>query len=321
MAEKTPASSKHTSEKKPKPSLWLLGGLTPLKLGKNVWKELDHDEVGVRAASLAYYFVLAVFPAMLFILSIVGFFAASGTKMQQLLYSDLARVLPNSASELFHKTMDEIVKASGAGKAIVGIVGALWSASGGVSAVMQCLNIAYEVKERRPWWKQKLIAVGLTLALAVLVLSALGIVLFGGMAADHFANHGTFGHATILAWRIVQWPLVLAFMFAAFAVTYYYAPDLEEPEWHWITPGSALGLVFWLLASVLFKVYLHFFNSYSKSYGSLGAAIILLLWLYITGYAILFGGEVNSEIGRAADAAAGVQTQPQDTDEHPKKAA
>lgn len=307
------------AKKQEKPSLWKFGGLTPIALGKNVWKELDHDEVGVRSASLAYYFILAVFPAMLFILSIVGFFAAAGTKLQQMLYSDLARVLPGGATDLVHKTLDEIVKASGAGKAIVGIVGALWSASGGVSAMMQCLNIAYEVKERRSFIKQKLVAVGLTLSLAVLVLSALAIVLFGGIAADYVAHHGLGFAAT--AWTILQWPVVLGFMFAAFAVTYYFAPDLEEPEWHWITPGSFMGLLFWLVASFAFKLYLHFFNSYSKTYGSLGAAIILLLWLYITGYAILFGGEVNCEIGRAADAAAGVKTQPQDTNEHPKKAA
>jgi membrane protein len=110
------------------------------------------------------------------------------------------------------------------------------------------------------------------------------------------------GNVTVIAWKIVQWPIVLAFMFAAFATTYYFAPNLKEPEWHWITPGSGLGLVFWLVASLGFKLYLHFFNSYSKTYGSLGAVIILLLWLYITGFAILIGGEINAAIGRAADA-------------------
>src|SRR5205823_1719788 len=121
-------------------------------------------------------------------------------------------------------------------------------------------------------------------------------------AAEFVGSHTGIGDSLVLMWKLVQWPVVLAFMFGAFAVTYYFAPDLEEPEWHWITPGAALGLVCWLVASFGFKIYLSYFNSYSKTYGSVGAVIILLLWLYITGYSIMLGGEVNSEIGRAGDA-------------------
>jgi membrane protein len=285
-----------------KPSLWKFGGLTPLKLGQQVWKEIGEDEVSVRSAALAYYFVLAVFPAMLFLLSLLGFFAAAGTQLRETLFSTLARVLPGSASDLVHKTLDEVTRSSGAGKALFGILAALWSASSGVSAIIQCLDIAYDVKEDRPFWKQKAIAIGLTLALAVLVIGALGLMLYGGDVADWLGSHVGLGHTFVLMWKIVEWPLVLAFMFAAFTVTYYFAPNLKEPEWHWITPGSTLGLVLWLVASFAFKLYLHFFNSYSKTYGSVGAMIILLLWLYITGFAILVGGEVNSVIGRATEA-------------------
>jgi len=287
---------------KPKPSLWKLGGLTPLSLGKQVWKDIGEDEVSVRSAALAYYFVLAIFPAMLFLLSLLGYFAAAGTQLRETLFTTLARVLPGSASDLVHKTLDEVTRSSGAGKALFGILGALWSASSGVSAVQESLNIAYDVKEDRPMWKQRAIAVGLTFALAVLVLGALALTLYGGDAAEWLGSHIALGQAAVIAWKIVQWPVVLGCMFLAFAVTYYFAPSLEEPEWHWITPGSALGLVFWIVASLGFKIYLHFFNSYSKTYGSVGAVIILLLWLYITGLAILVGGEVNSAIGHAADA-------------------
>jgi len=284
------------------PSLWKFGGLTPLRLGKQVWKDIGEDEVSVRSAALAYYFVLAIFPAMLFVLSLLGFFANAGTHLRESLFTTLARLLPGSASDLIHKTLDEVTRSRGAGKAVFGILAALWSASSGVSAVIESLNIAYDVKEDRPTWKQKGVAVGLTLALAVLVLGALGLTLYGGDAADYLGAHLGIGPAIVVLWKIVQWPLVLGFMFAAFATTYYFAPNLEEPEWHWITPGSVLGLFFWLVASFAFKIYLHFFNTYSKTYGSVGAVIILLLWLYITGFAILVGGEVNSAIGRAADA-------------------
>lgn len=284
-----------------KPSLWKFGGLTPLGLGKKVVGDIGDDEVSVRSAALAYYFLLAVFPAMLFVLSLLGFFAGTGTQLRENLFTSLGHVLPGSASELVHKTLDEITRSSGAGKAIFGILGALWSASSGITAVMESLNIAYDVKEDRPLWKQRAVAVGLTLALAILVLAALGLMLFGADAADWLGSHVGLGNALVMGWKIVQWPLVVAFMFLAFATTYYFGPNLQEPEWHWITPGSVLGLIFWIAASFGFKVYLHFFNSYSKTYGSVGALIILLLWLYITGFAILVGGEVNSAIGRAGD--------------------
>ena len=295
----------NTAERRP--SLWALGGLGPLGLAKRVGKEIGEDEIPLRSTSLAYYFILAVFPAMLFVLSILGFFATAGSHLQQSLFTNLARMMPGSASEQIQKTLQEVTSASGAGKAIFGILGALWAASQGVTAVMESLNIAYEVDEDRPWWKKKAVAVGLTLTLAVLVLCALGLMLFGGKAADFVGAHVGMGTVLVMLWKIVQWPLVLAFMFAAFAVTYYFGPNLKKPEWQWITPGSLLGLVGWLVASFGFKIYLHYFNSYSKTYGSLGAVIILLLWLYITGFCILLGGEVNSEIGRAGDAQQGKQ--------------
>ena len=287
---------------KEKPSLWKFGGLTPLGVGKQVWKDIGEDEVAVRSAALAYYFVFALFPAMLFILSLLGFFAGPGSQLRETLFASFARVLPGSAADLIHKTLDEVTRSSGAGKALFGIVGALWSASSGITAVMESLNIAYDVKEDRPMWKQRALAVGLTVALAVLVLLALGLTLYGGDIADWVGAHVGLGQMAVISWKILQWPLVLGCMFLAFATTYYFAPNLKEPEWHWITPGSALGLISWVVASLGFKLYLHFFNSYSKTYGSVGAMIILLLWLYITGFAILVGGEVNSAIGRAGDA-------------------
>ena len=282
-----------------KPSLWKLGGLSPFNLAKRVWKETTEDDISARSASLAYYFILAVFPAMLFVLSVVGLLTPAGSQWQASLFTTLARVMPDSAFDLVQKTFKEVARASGAGKAAFGILGALWAASQGVTAVMRSLNIAYEVSERRPWWKQKVVALGLTLGISVLVLGALGLMLFGAPAARSLAAHLGLGHSLVIAWHLVQWPLVLGFMFAAFAVTYYFAPHLKSPEWHWITPGSVTGLTCWMLASFALKTYLHFFNSYSKTYGSLGAVIILLLWLYMTGFSILLGGEVNSEIEKA----------------------
>jgi membrane protein len=295
--------------------------LKPYALGQKLWKEFNDDEVTTRAASLAYYFLLAVFPAMLFLLSMLGYFAAFGSQIRDNLFQLLARVLPASAGELVQKTIEEIIKANGAGKAIFGVVGALWAASSGVGAIMQCLNVAYDVEETRPWWKKPIISVGLTIALSVLIISAITLVLYGGQLAQLVAKHVGFGTVFVTGWKIAQWPIALGFMFLAFAVVYYFAPNVKAPEWHWITPGSGLGVIVWLGASFGLRIYLHYFNSYSKSYGSLGAVIILLLWLYLTGIAIMVGGEVNSIIAHE-DAVVRSGAKPEKVREtHPKIAA
>jgi membrane protein len=185
-------------------------------------------------------------------------------------------------------------------KLVIGLVGALWSASSGTSTLMTVLNFTYNVKERRAWWKARLVvAVWLTIALAGLLLAALAIILFGGWAAAMASAHGLGGSATI-AWKIVQVPVALCFVVLAFAVLYYWAPDVEQKRWYWITPGSIIGVLLWVAASAVFRAYLHFFNNYSATYGSLGAVIILLLWFYITSLALLVGAEINATIEHAA---------------------
>ena len=169
-----------------------------------------------------------------------------------------------------------------------------------MGAITESLTIAYDVEESRPWWKTRLVAIGLTIALSVLIIGALVLVVFGGRIAESLATAYGLGSAFALTWNIVQWPVVLGFMMLAFALLYYFAPDLREQEWHWLTPGAAIGVALWLVVSVAFRTYLHFFNSYSATYGSLGAVIILMLWLYFTGAAVLIGGEINSEIENAA---------------------
>ncbi len=196
--------------------------------------------------------------------------------------------------------MLEISSASGGGKLSFGILAALWAASNGMGAITGSLNVAYDVKESRPWWKQRLVAIALTVALSLLIISTLVLVIYGDRIADIVAGSFSLGSAFKLTWKVGQWPIVLACMLFAFALIYYFAPDLHDQSWKWLTPGSVIGVGLWLLISFGFRIYLHFFNSYSRTYGSLGAVIILMLWLYVTGAAILIGGEVNSEIENAA---------------------
>jgi membrane protein len=193
---------------------------------------------------------------------------------------------------LVHSVVSETTKASSGIKVGAGILGALWAASAGMSAVMVSLNVVHKVTETRPWWRQKLSAVALTVALAALIIVALALVLYGGKIGDLIATQFGLGDVFTIAWQAVEWILPFAAMFLSFSAVYYFAPNISG-AWHWVTPGAALGVVIWLLASVGFRLYLHFFNSYSATYGSLGAVVILLLWLYITGFAILIGAELN----------------------------
>jgi membrane protein len=196
--------------------------------------------------------------------------------------------------------MWELSTHSSGGKVSFGILAALWAASNGMSAITESLNVAYDITESRPWWKKRLVAVGLTIALSTLIIAALVLVLGGGHIADSLANSYGFGFVFSVLWKIVQWPLIIAAMLFAFALIYYFAPDFHKQSWVWITPGAVVGVALWLGISLAFRLYLHFFNSYSKTYGSLGAVIILMLWFYFTGLAILVGSEMNSEIENAA---------------------
>jgi membrane protein len=282
------------------PSLWALGGLGWGELAKRVWREIQKDNVFGRAAELSYYFLLALFPFLIFLTSVIGLVVGSGTGTRHMLFDYLARIMPPSAFQLIDNTMWEVSASSSGGKLSFGILAALWAASNGLTAITDSLNTAYDLTESRPWWKRRLVSIGLTIALSVLIIGALVLVVAGGRIAEGLAGAYGFGPVFSMAWKIIQWPVVLAFMILAFALIYFFAPDIREQKWKWLTPGAAIGVALWLLISIAFRVYLHFFNSYSATYGSLGAVIILMLWLYFTGAAVLVGGEINSEIENAA---------------------
>ncbi|HYE15331.1 MAG TPA: YihY/virulence factor BrkB family protein [Pyrinomonadaceae bacterium] len=273
-----------------------LGGLGWKELAKRVWAEASEDDVLGRAAQLAYYFLLALFPALLFLVSLIGYFAGEDSELRADLFRYLSTVLPGEASQLVDDTVRDVTQGSGGGKLSFGILATLWAASNGMGAISEALNVAYDVKETRPWWKARLVAVGLTLALAFLIISALVLVLYGHSLAEWVAVAFGLGHAFELTWKVVQWPIVLLFVLLAFALIYYFAPSVRDQDWKWVTPGSLVAVVLWLLVSFGFKFYLNLFNSYSATYGTLGAVIILMLWFYLTGAAILVGGEINSEV-------------------------
>jgi membrane protein len=262
---------------------------------KRVAQRVIDDDIFGRAAQLSYYFLLALFPLLLVLINVLGYLAQQGTAFREQLLTYLAALMPRSAITLVRTTLNEISDASGTGKVSFGLLVALWAATNGMGAISDTLNTAYNLKERRPWWKVRIISVCLTIALAILILAALAIVLYGGTIGEALAARYGFGDLFTLGWKIVQWPIALVFVLTTFNLIYNFAPDLPG-ERNWMTPGAFVGVGLWLLVSFGFRAYLSFFDSYSVTYGSLGAVIVLMLWFYLTGVAILIGGEVNSEL-------------------------
>ena len=261
-----------------------------------LWIRIDDHDLFGRAAQLSYYFLLAVFPLLLVLVTLLGYFAESGSELHNKLLSYLSTVMPSSSVMLVHTTLDEITKARGGGKLSLGILAALWAASNGMGAISSTLNVAYAVKEDRPWWRVRLVAIFLTIMVSLFIIVALAIVFFGGHLGDRVAAHFGFSAAFASAWKVLQWPIALLFLLVTFDLIYYLAPNDRRPKRRLWTGGAITAVVLWLLVSFGFRLYLHFFNSYSVTYGSLGALIVLMLWFYFTGLAILIGGEVNSEL-------------------------
>jgi membrane protein len=265
---------------------------------KRTWQEANEVDVLGRSAQLAYYFFLALFPLLICVIAVLGVFAGKGAHVQDAVLDFLASVLPGSATTLVQKTLTEVDRGHATSKLSIGLVFSLWSASAGMSAIMDTLNAAYEVHEGRSFIKRNAVALGLTLAVAILLIAAVAIVLAGGPTAEAFS-----GGIVKIAIKIAQWPVAVALVLLGFALVYFFAPDVKEQKWHWITPGAIVGVALWLAVSFGLKAYLHFFDRYSATYGSLGAVIILLLWFYVSGASLLFGAEINSVIEDAAAAA------------------
>jgi membrane protein len=288
----------------PKPSLWRLGGLTRWQLLKAVVQEIDRDDLFGAASNLAFNWLLALFPMLIFMFALFGIFASHYRQLEDSLFSFTAKLLPYAAYRLLGQVADELTAHSSGGKATLGALAALLLASGGMSSLLSTLNVARRVRETRSWWKTRAIAVGLTLAISTLLLSALFMVMIGDRFVDWLRFQFQWTSAFWPVWKGLQWPAAAVFVAASFSLIDYFGPNVKQRQWRWFSPGSVLGVLLWLAASLGFRGYLYFFNTYSATYGSLGAVMILLVWLYVTGFAFLIGGAINAEIERAATARA-----------------
>lgn len=281
-------------------SLWALGGLTWRELARRVWGGINRNDLINRAYELAYNFLLAVFPMLLFLLGLLGMLASEGSKIRTDLFYYFQLVLPPSAYELLVHTIREVTPSSTGGKLTFGLLFALYSGSAGMTQLMSTLNAAYEVRESRSWLKVHLVSLCLTLAMAILLVAALFLVLAGGQMVASMGKALGLNEAAWIAVKVLQWAIALSFVVFAFAAIYYFAPNVHEQHWYWITPGSVVGVAMWAIASAAMRTYLHFFDTYSKTYGSLGAVMILMLWFYLTGLSFLIGSQINATIEHAA---------------------
>jgi membrane protein len=283
----------------PLSSMWDLHGVPVKEVAKRTWTGINDDNLFGRASQLAYSFFSAIFPALIAMSSLMGVVAKSSSELYIRLLDKIGQLIPPAAFSLVMNTFKETTSASTTGKVTLGVIVALFSASVGISALQDTLNTVYKVKETRAFWKARLQAIVLTILVALLVIGTLLILFAGDFGASYLKDLFRIGYGLSIAFHVVAWAVASLLAVLSFEVMYYFCPDVQKRTWRWFTPGGLIALLGWIAGSIGLRVYLHFFNSYSVTYGSLGAVIILLLWFYLTGVMILLGGEVNSEIEHA----------------------
>jgi membrane protein len=249
------------------------------------------------AAELAYYFFFSLFPAILVGIALASFFPLE--HFLDRIVATLAGVVPGDVITIVREQIRKISGGDSGGILTFGLLVALWSSSAALMGLIGALNRAYDIEEGRPWWKVRLLAIGLTLALAAFVLIAFALVLLGPAVADWIARATGLGPIFAWTWKVLQWPVVLALVATGAGLVYYFGPDAEQ-TWVWVTPGSVLAAVLWFAASLGFKAYVASFGAYTETYGAIGGVMVLLLWFYISGLVMLLGAELNAEIEHAS---------------------
>jgi membrane protein len=264
---------------------------------KRTVREFKEDNLTDWAAALTYYSVLAIFPALIVLVSILGLVGESAT---QPLIDNLGTVAPGPAKEIFTSAIENLQGDQGAAGVlfVIGLLGALWSASGYVAAFMRASNAIYDIEEGRPIWKTLPVRVALTLVLlTLLAISTIAVVLTGGVA-EKVGDLVGLGSTAVSVWNIAKWPVLLVVVSFMFALLYWAAPNVKHPGFRWISPGGVLAVVGWLIASGAFALYVSNFGSYNKTYGALGGVIVFLVWLWISNIMVLLGAEFNAELER-----------------------
>jgi membrane protein len=276
-----------------------------LAILKRSIREFKHDDITDRAAALTYYGLLALFPAVLVLVSILGLLGKSTT--QQVL-NNVAQIAPGGVHTFLKGVITQVQGRAGAAgiAGIIGLVIAMWSASGYVAAFMRASNAIYDVDEGRPVWKTGPVRLLTTLALVILLVIAAAIVVLTGPIANQVGTAFGIGHTAVLIWDVAKWPVLLVIVSVMISILYKVSPNVRQPSFRWVSAGGVIAVVTWLIASGLFAVYVSFSGSYNKTYGSLATVIVFLVWLWITNIAILLGAEFNAETQRERAIRAGL---------------
>ena len=268
-----------------------------IKFAKQVFNESQKDDILGQSAQLSFYLLLGLFPALLCLTAFVGMLPLEDVFQQLMDY--LHTVLPANSLGLVQNYLQQVEAGSGTGIFSFGMFGALWAASSGALALMSALNVVYEVGESRSFGKARLVAVGITIGLGFFIMVSIFLIMLGGRVSQWIAEWIGFGGLFVTLWALIQWPLIIIFMFIGVNSTYYFAPN-RRSSWMKNSPGAMVAVVLWLVASLGFKVYVENFNNYNAAYGSLAAGVVLMLWLYISGAALLLGAEINWELSKPA---------------------
>jgi membrane protein len=269
-------------------------------------REFSDDQCTDLAAALTYYSVLALFPAMLAIVSVLGVVGDPQTFVNAALDVIKPLVSP-STLETLQKPLTDLANSQAAGfTLVIGLVGALWSASGYVGAFGRAMNRVYEIREGRPIWKLRPIQLLVTFVAVLLTALVLVLLVVSGPLAQSIGDAIGLGDTAVLLWQILKWPVLLLAVMLVVAILFYSTPNVQQPKFRWISVGAAVAIVVWVLASVAFGFYVANFSSYNKTYGSLAGVIVFLLWLWITNLALLFGAELDAEIERGRELQAGL---------------
>jgi membrane protein len=274
-----------------------LGGLSVQELARRVVREIQQDDCLGRAAQLAYYFLFALFPFFLVLTTLLGYLPIPN--LLDRLMDMLGQMLPGEALQLVQDNLHELVSGERGGLLSFGLLAALWTSSSALTAIMDSLNRAYDVEEGRPFWKVRGLAILLTVGLSAFIIVSIVLLTFGPQIGGWIADQMGLGRVFQMAWNVLRWPVIVGLLIVAMALVYYLAPDVEQ-QWQWITPGSIVAVLGWLLASLGFSYYVNHFGSYNATYGSIGAVIVLLTWMYVSGFFVLVGGEINAEIEHAS---------------------
>ncbi|HKD02934.1 MAG TPA: YihY/virulence factor BrkB family protein [Terriglobales bacterium] len=277
-------------------SLWTTGGLSLWQLTGNVARAIRDDDLLGRASGLAFNYLLAFFPFLLFLLVLFGLFASRSSQLEARFLFYFAHVLPPSAFQLLKQVAGELSYDPSASKLTFSIAIALLFASGGLSSTISALNEISRVPDSRSWLRIRAAALGLTIVLTIFLLFSLSTVLAGARLMDWLGAMLNLQATSVFLSKTIQWPLAMLFLTVSFSLIYYFGRDVKSRRWHWISPGSLVGVLLWLVASVGFRFYLRYFDTYNLTYGSLGAVMILLTWMYVSGFAFLVGREIDAEI-------------------------